>query len=412
MADDSLYERARGLMRTHPGLGKKRLADMLGVRTPTSRKLMHRYRGETQGHSDDPVYQRFRQLKEANPDWGAGRLALELGITRDHADLHLARWRGAQAGLSQGPPPPAGPATASPLAERLEELLGGILERFRAAAPVRPAISRPAGGEGMLEVSLMDTHLGKLAWAPETGRAYNTEIAERMYWTALEDLLARASHLRPKKVLFVVGNDLLHFDTLLGTTTAGTTQDRDVVWKQGFVHARTLMVQAIERLRAVAPVHVAVVNGNHDTMAVFYLGELLAAHFGRTPDVKVDHSPTQRKYVHFGENLIGLTHGNMERERFLGLLMAQEQKSAWAVTRHREWHLGHYHISRRRMYVPRACGSLVMDDTQGIMVRIIPSLASPDSWHASMGYSGKLAAEAYYWDEHDGCVATFTHSPP
>ena len=175
MADDSLYERARGLMRTHPGLGKKRLADMLGVRTPTSRKLMHRYRGETQGHSDDPVYQRFRQLKEANPDWGAGRLALELGITRDHAELHLARWRGAQAGLSQGPPPPAGPATASPLAERLEQLMGGLLERLRSGAPARPAIIRPAGGEGMLEISIMDTHLGKLAWEPETGRAYNIE---------------------------------------------------------------------------------------------------------------------------------------------------------------------------------------------------------------------------------------------
>jgi hypothetical protein len=296
--------------------------------------------------------------------------------------------------------------------QRLEELVGGLIESLRAAAPSRPAIIRPAGGNGMLEISLMDTHLGKLAWEPETGRAYNIEIAERMYWTALEDLLSRASHLKPKKILFVVGNDLLHTDILGRTTTSGTPQDSNVVWKQGFVHARTLMVRAIERLRELAPVDVAVVNGNHDTMAVFYLGELLAAHFRRTPDVKVDSRPTQRKYVHFGENLIGLTHGNLEREKFLALLMAQEQKGAWAVTRHREWHLGHYHVSRRRMYVPRSCGALVMDDTQGVMVRIIPSLASPDAWFASMGYDGKLAAEAYYWHEHDGCVATFTHSPP
>ena len=495
MTDDTLYERARDLLRAHPGLGKQRLANMLGVKTPTSRKLMHRYRGETEGHPDDPVYQRFRQLKEANPDWGAGRMAQELGITKDHAQLHLARWRGAQSYQAPQSAVPPGPASAasptdagqpstslqdsedksgrdicyrgpdirtlqdllvytqvdtriweveshtinrwemaaklasgeivtSPLyqiraklrrkvaEQRLEQMMGGLMERLRSGAPARPAIIRPAGGEGMLEISIMDTHLGKLAWEPETGRAYNIELAERTYWTALEDLLSRASHLKPRKILFVVGNDLLNTDILGRTTTAGTPQDSDVVWKQGFVHARTLMIQAIDRLREVAPVDVAVVNGNHDTMAIFYLGELLAAHFGRTAGVTVDHSPTQRKYVHFGENLIGLTHGNLEREKFLALLMANEQKSAWAVTRHREWHLGHWHVSRRRMYVPRPCGTLVMDDAQGVMIRIIPSLASPDAWHASMGYGGKLAAEAYYWHEHDGCVATFTHSPP
>src|ERR1035438_954617 len=86
---------------------------MLGVKTPTSRKLIHRYRGETQGHSEDPVYQRFRQLKEANPDWGAGRMAQELGITKDHAQLHLARWRGAQAYQTPQPSMPPRPASAA-----------------------------------------------------------------------------------------------------------------------------------------------------------------------------------------------------------------------------------------------------------------------------------------------------------
>src|ERR1017187_8634659 len=112
MTDDTLYERARELLRAHPGLGKQRLADMLGVKTPTSRKLMHRYRGETEGPSEDPLYQRFRQLKEANPDWGAGRMAQELGITKDHAQLHLARWRGAQAYQTPQSALPPGPAPA------------------------------------------------------------------------------------------------------------------------------------------------------------------------------------------------------------------------------------------------------------------------------------------------------------
>ena len=46
-----------------------------------------------------------------------------------------------------------------------------------------------------------------------------------------------------------------------------------------------------------------------------------------------------------------------------------------------------------------------------MIIRILPSLCSPDSWHSSMGYAGKLAADALFWDREEGCVATFTHSP-
>ncbi len=95
--DDSLYERARDLLRANPDWGKKRLGDAVGVKTPTSRRLIHRYRGETAGHNEgDPIYQRVRELREKNPDYGAQRIAEELRITVDHALLHLARFRGAQ----------------------------------------------------------------------------------------------------------------------------------------------------------------------------------------------------------------------------------------------------------------------------------------------------------------------------
>ena len=130
---------------------------------------------------------------------------------------------------------------------------------------------------------------------------------------------------------------------------------------------------------------------------------MLQAWFSRTSDVVVDNTPTQRKYVHFGKNLIGFTHGNNERHPNLPLLMANEKPQEWAQSCHREWHLGHWHIKRHKMFLPA-------EDQQGVLVRIVPSLCPADAWHSSMGYGGKLAAEAYYWDQADGCVATFTHS--
>ena len=273
--DSSLYERAKLILRVEPDMGKKRLAQALGVRTPTSRLLRERFWGETRGHSADPTYQRVCQVKTMHPDWGANRVAEALGLTLDRAKLYLARWIGVQAWLQTGlsgqsapaptltespttstpaPPPqqqPLPPVTdaATPTNEfedsvrgeerslccrgdrirtledllilaqvdtrvwfierhvinkyemgvknpvtgevtvqellqikawlkrrtaelNLEKLMGSLLEEFKAAAPVQPAIDRPAAKgpkAGMLEISIMDLHLGKRCWGLDTG---------------------------------------------------------------------------------------------------------------------------------------------------------------------------------------------------------------------------------------------------
>lgn len=477
--DDHVYTKARALLVADPEIGKKKLADALGVHVPMGRRLKERYRGEIIGHRTDPEYQRFLAVKTEHPDWGYQRVAAAMQIPVERAKLCLARYAGATAAktpVASTPSPnvpaegssfqdsvhdgernlsykgdriatladflvfaqvdtktweverhvinkwevgargPGGEILTSPLFQikvwlrrkvvenTIIDLMRGLLEEFRKEAPVRPAIARTtAARQGILEMSLMDLHLGKMAWAPETGRHYDADTAEEMFWTALEDLLAKASGCKPEKIAFIAGNDFLHTDTCSHTTQAGTGQDENLVWREAFVRGRVLLVRAIERLREIAPVHVACISGNHDYSKMYYLGEVLSARFGGTKDVTVDNSPPQRKYIHYGENLIGFTHGDKERTS-LPLLMATERPQEWARSRHREWHVGHWHCKRHKMFLP-------IEDSQGVLVRIVPSLSAPDAWHASMGYSGKLAAEAYFWDPKDGCVATFTHSP-
>jgi len=288
--------------------------------------------------------------------------------------------------------------------QRLETLFQRMLDQFKAEAPVRPALPRPRGQKGMLEISLMDLHLGKYCWADESGRAYDPDIAEKMFWTALEDLLAKAASCPVEKILFVVGNDFFNVDNLARTTTAGTPQDEAMRWQESFLRGRNLMVQAIDRLMELAPVHVLVVPGNHDTQRLWYLGSVLEAHYRNTADVTVDHTSTPRKYVLYGKNLIGFCHGNQERHEKLPVLMATERPQEWAASAEgsRHWHVGHFHSKKTKVFVAH-------EDLQAVQVRVLPSLCPPDAWHASMGYSGKLAAEAYWWDPLAGCVATFTH---
>lgn len=433
---EQLYEKARELLLANPELGKKPLAALLDIHPPAARRLKERFLGECEGHRTDAVYQQFRTLKEVHPDWGGQRIAGALRIRLHIALLLLARYVGATSTPNRIATPVGQPrGTASPAAkimydrpnlgrvaevarqdipvlatenivavDQIREVVAGMLEQFKSAAPVRPPVRYGQNDGGMLELSLMDLHLGKLAWAPESGRNYNPDLAEEMFWNALEDLLAKASGCRFEKILFVAGNDFFNTDALGRTTTAGTPQDDGLPWKQGFIRGRDLLVRAIERLRQTAPVHVVCVNGNHDTARIFYLGEVLSAWFSRTPNIVVDNSPAQRKYLHYGKNLIGFTHGDKERHVNLPLLMASDQPAAWADSQHREWHLGHWHVKRHKMFLP-------VTDQQGVLVRIVPSLCPADSWHSSMGYGGRLAAEAYFWHPEDGCVATFTHSP-
>ena len=481
---DPLYDRARLILQQHPDMGKNELGRLLGIRAPSSRLRIVRFRGETQGHSTHPDYQRVRALKEQHLDWGAPRIAQTLGLTLDHVRLHLARWIGA---LSyQGakpttlapesksvPPDPTlsrdnaledtvhdgqrdlsyrgtriqtlegllafakvdleewqverhtinkwevAAKTAEGMATtflfqikawlsrrvvetRLKGFLDALQENLRREAPIRPALVHRPGAKGLLEISIMDHHFGKYCSAAETGRAYDPDIAERMFTTALEDLLHKAAHQPVEKVLMVCGNDYFNTDFLGRTTTAGTPQDEAVRHTDSFARGRVLLVRAIDRLRQVAPVQVLMVSGNHDTQRLYYLGHVLEAHFHKTPDVQVENGPQPRKYFQYHHNLIGFTHGNNEKHFDLPLLLATEQPDAWAACPHREFHLGHFHSRKLKMFVPSA-------DRAGILVRILPSLCPPDAWHTAMGYRSRLAAEALYFDPKDGCVASFTH---
>jgi len=79
---DPLYVQARQILQAQPEIGKARLAALLGVKTPTSRRLRERWRGETQGHSTHPDYVRVQQLKQIHPEWGAVKVAQALDCSR------------------------------------------------------------------------------------------------------------------------------------------------------------------------------------------------------------------------------------------------------------------------------------------------------------------------------------------
>lgn len=256
----------------------------------------------------------------------------------------------------------------------------------------------------MLEVCAMDLHLGKLAWREEAGEDYDLTIARAVFEEALEDLIRKASGFPVDRILMPIGNDLLQIDNLQRTTTAGTPQDSDSRYAKLFQTAEQLMVYALDRLAAIAPVEGVIVPGNHDRQSAFTLGRVLEAWYRNTDRVTIDCSPRLRKYKRYGVNLIGYTHGSEEKPADLPLIMATEVPDLWAETHHREWHTGHFHKSKETRYTAG-------DSFNGVRHRILPALCSADAWHASKGYVGeRRAAEGYLWSHENGYAGHFSTS--
>lgn len=298
---------------------------------------------------------------------------------------------------------------------RMQAVAAAVIDAMRSAPP------RPIGGPTgvrtgtppatglLLEVSVPDLHIGKLAWAEATGgEAWDLDEAERAYRTALGSLLRKASPFGPERALLVIGNDLLHVDGPANTTTRGTPQDVAGMWQQAFRRALDLMQTAIESVARVAPVEVVTIPGNHASALEHVLGEALAALYRDHPHVTVDATARPRKYREHGNVLLGFSHGHTESHADLPSIMAAEAPEAWGRTSVREWHTGHLHQRRSRR---RVFDVDELREHHGVAVRILPALCPPDAWHARKGYIGKLrAAEAYLWS-HDGLEAMLVGRP-
>tara|TARA_B110000977_G_C11088432_1_gene495724 strand:+ start:5614 stop:6915 length:1302 start_codon:yes stop_codon:yes gene_type:complete len=286
------------------------------------------------------------------------------------------------------------------------EALKSIIIELRQNAPMRPKDShQPTSGGHLAEISIPDLHLGKYAAPEETGESYSPEIASRAFRTAFDDLLYQVNNAYEiERIVIPIGNDFLTSDNLRKTTTRGTPQD-----VQGSFHAHLrlgwhLLVEAIEKARSVAPVDVIVVPGNHDSIASFVLGQILGTYFTNVEDVCIHSANDQpRKYIQYGEVLLGFAHGHAEKARSLPMLMATEASQAWGQTRHREIHVGHLHHTRDTHF-------LGANETDGVILRVIPSISGLDRWHASKGYRSQRAALAFVYHPKSGQKAIFRHS--
>ena len=151
-------------------------------------------------------------------------------------------------------------------------------------------------------------------------------------------------------------------------------QDMSTTPTQIFLDGCLLAREHIELLRAVCPIEVVFMRGNHDRHMALALMMYLNAVYENIDDVNVICDPSLRQYISWGNNLLGFTHGDGVKGADLPLLMASEERRSWGLCEHHTWFHGHLHHQK-------------LTEKGGTTIVQLPSLAGNDRWTFSKGYT-------------------------
>ena len=261
-----------------------------------------------------------------------------------------------------------------------------------------PAIKYPKFKDAnLLVINPADIHIGKLASEFESNDPHNNELIIKRVKDGILGILQKSKGFDVDKILFIIGNDILHVDNTKRTTTSGTPQDTDGMWFENFLLAQKLYIEVIEMLVQVAPLHIQFDSSNHDYTNGFFLAQTINAWFRNSKNITFNVSIAHRKYFTYGKNLIGTTHGDGAKEVDLPLAMAQEASEHWHNCPHRYFYTAHIHHKKSKDY-----GSVCVESFR--------SPSGTDSWHhRNMYQHAPKAIEAFIHHKEQGQIARITH---
>lgn len=104
-------------------------------------------------------------------------------------------------------------------------------------------------GDKLLLIDIADLHMNLQATLFSTNNEYNCEIAEKLFFYVIEDILSRTEKYNFKEIIFCIGGDMLNGDNLSGTTTKGTPQNSDIHYYDAYEKLCSMVIKAIDILK-------------------------------------------------------------------------------------------------------------------------------------------------------------------
>lgn len=243
-------------------------------------------------------------------------------------------------------------------------------------------------GNKMLLLDISDLHMNLQSSMFTTGNEYNCEIAEKLFFYVIYDVLSRTQSYKFNKIIFTIGGDMLNSDNLLGTTTKGTPQSNDVHLFDAYNKLHDMTIKAIDILKDIAPVEVIYIASNHDLTSSWKLSKSIDAWFRNEDRVVVDTSPLPRKYIVFGNTLFVFAHDGNVKE--LPKLIADEARKYWSNIDFTEVFLQHLHSEQ------------VLLESNNMRIQRLPTISAKSEWCNNSGYNSKRQCKSFIYDLKDG----------
>ena len=270
--------------------------------------------------------------------------------------------------------------------EQIDSFYKGLIEKYP-----RPKVYKHSNcNDGfLLEIPIEDVHFGKLSLSEDVAEPYNFNLAKERFGYVIDDVIQSVEGMNIEKIVFPIGSDYFHTDNVNSSTTSGTRQDTDLSPQLIFKYGLECLIENIIKLKKIAPVEVFCINGNHDFLSSYHAICSLQCYFHNDENVIVNTDTSPRKYIEFGNCLIGFSHGNQEKKRIDGLMQI-EAREAWGRTKYHEFHCGHLHSEQTR-------------EANGVIIRNLSSFTGTDIWHHNSGYVGAIKkCMSFLWDKNKG----------
>lgn len=270
--------------------------------------------------------------------------------------------------------------------ESYNELIKGAIGEFLEDVPVFAVPPAPTVVQNDIIpwIQIGDAHIGMIAYASETGKDFNLEIAERELCAAISILI---DDLPPcERIVINDLGDATHYDNLSATTAAsGHALDADGrLPKMLRVYSRTMRFIVDKALTKAKFVDVLINQGNHSRVNDFWMRELLTVAYGPSGRVHVLDNDSVFIPYRMGNTLVMVHHSDKCPPARLVGVMTTDYRKDFGETEHHYIDVGHVHHH------------FVSKEHPGVVIESWNHLAATDKWAHEAGYRSRKAISVVF----------------
>lgn len=280
------------------------------------------------------------------------------------------------------------------------ELIEGFFSKYNSTyVPLRKEdiiINTSYSGPSCCFIALTDVHLDK-----QTIDGQTLEYKIDRYHRVLETLLRKSFHSHQiDEIVFTVGHDLFNSDTFFVTTTNGTQQYNNSEYTEAYEKIFDSQVRAINKLKQFCNIlHIKYIPSNHARTKEYFLVHALAVYFKGDKNIIFDRSPEPTKVYTYGENFIGMHHGDAKIDS-LPLYFAQKYYKEWGGAKYKEIGVGDKHVKKS--------WNTSTLELEGVRVFMTPHMGGYGQWDKNKLFdNGIQAGVCRIYDKEKGMVAEF-----